>query len=220
MYLAVRGGGRLRAGKVLGVVGNYAAHRAEMHHAGPPPKEPAFFLKATSSLLPGGGDIVLPAGVGRVEHEVELAVVIGKRGRAIAPDKALGHVLGYAVLLDITARELQAKAKAAGLPWDEAKGFDTFAPISAVTPRAKVKDPHDIDLTLTVNGAVRQAGSTKQMLMQVPELVARFSRSMTLERGDVLATGTPEGVGPLVAGDRVEAEARGVGKLVCRVVQG
>jgi acylpyruvate hydrolase len=220
MFLPLRGAGKVRAGKVLGLVGNYAAHRAEMGHADAPPPEPAFFLKATTALLPGGGTIVLPRGVGRVEHEVELAVVIGKACRDVAPNDAMGHVLGYAVVLDITARELQAKAKAAGLPWDEAKGFDTFAPISRITRRAGVPDPHDVALTLKVNGAVRQQGSTKQMLLQVPGIVARLSRSMTLERGDVIATGTPEGVGPLAAGDVVEAEAEGVGSLRCRVAQG
>lgn len=218
--LELRGGGRLRCGKVLGVVGNYAKHRAEMGHRGEAPPEPAFFLKPSTSLLVGGGDIVLPAGAGRVEHEVELAVVIGERARRVTPEEALSYVLGYAVILDVTARELQARAKKEGLPWDEAKGFDTFAPISEVAPRAAVPDPQDVELTLKVNGEVRQRGSTAAMLMPVPQLVARFSRSMTLEPGDVIATGTPEGVGPLVAGDVVEAEARGVAGLRCRVVQG
>lgn len=220
MYLAVRGGGRLRAGKVVGVVGNYARHRAEMGHAPEPPGEPSFFLKPTTALLPGGGKVVLPPGVGRVEHEVELAVVIAKAGRGIAPEEALEHVFGYAVFLDITARELQAEAKARGLPWAEAKGFDTFAPISAVARRFQVKDPHDVELALGVNGEVRQQGSTKQMLVQIPEIIARISRVMTLEHGDIIATGTPDGVGPLVPGDRLEASASRVGELVCTVVEG
>lgn len=220
MFLPLRGGGKVRAGKVLGVVGNYAKHRAEMGHTPEAPPEPAFFLKPSTALLPGGGELVLPPGVGRVEHEVELAVVIGRTARRIAPEDAMRHVLGYGVILDVTARELQARAKKEGLPWDEAKGFDTFAPISRIVRRAAVPDPQDVDLQLTINGQVRQHGSTKAMLMPVPDLIARFSRSMTLERGDVIATGTPEGVGPLAPGDVVEAEASRVGRLVCRVVPG
>lgn len=220
MFLPLRGGGKVRAGKVLGVVGNYAKHRAEMGHAPEAPPEPAFFLKPSTALLPGGGELVLPPGVGRVEHEVELAVVIGRTARRVAPKDAMRHVLGYGVILDVTARELQARAKKEGLPWDEAKGFDTFAPISRIVRRAAVPDPQDVELKLTINGQVRQHGNTKAMLMPVPDLVARFSRSMTLERGDVIATGTPEGVGPLAPGDVVEAEASRVGRLVCRVVQG
>lgn len=216
----MRGGGRLRAGKVLGVVGNYAKHRVEMGQAPEAPPEPAFFLKPTSALLASGGAIVLPPGVGRVEHEVELAVIIAQRTRNVPPEDAMHSVFGYAVILDITARELQQKAKKAGLPWDEAKGFDTFAPISPVVRRMQVKDPHDLAIALKVNGEVRQQGSTKSMLMQVPDLVARLSRSMTLEHGDIIATGTPEGVGPLAAGDAVEAEVERVGKLLCTVVQG
>jgi 2-keto-4-pentenoate hydratase/2-oxohepta-3-ene-1,7-dioic acid hydratase in catechol pathway len=220
MFLRVKGGGRVRGGKVLGVVGNYAKHRAEMGHAGAPPPEPAFFLKPSTSLLSDGDDIVLPAWAGRVEHEVELAVVIGRDARHVRPERALRHVLGYGVLIDVTARELQRKAKDQGLPWDEAKGLDSFAPISAIAPARRVADPHDVELVLRVNGEVRQQGSTKAMMMQVPELVARLSRSMTLERGDVIATGTPEGVGPLAPGDRVEAEARGVASLRCSCVPG
>jgi len=227
--LRIRGGGAVPAGKVIGVVGNYALHRLEMGRAGVGPAAGQgaasegpipFFLKASSCLLPGGGDIVLPHGVGRVEHEVELAVVIGRTARRVAEADAMACVLGFAVFLDITARELQAKAKKEGMPWDEAKGFDTFGPISEVAPRAEVPDPHQVGLRLSVHGQVRQRGSTKQMQFQIPTLVARFSRAMTLERGDVIATGTPEGVGVLNPDDLVEAEAEGVGSLRCRVVAG
>lgn len=219
--LEVDGGAPVPAGKVVCLVGNYAKHRAEMGQAPDPRGEPpAFFLKPSTALLPGGGDIVLPQGVGRVEHEVELAVVIGTRGHGIAPARAMDHVLGYAVLLDMTARDLQAEAKRKGLPWDEAKGFDTFAPISKVQPRDKVPDPHSVELTLRVNGQVRQHGSTKAMMWSIPEVLARISKVMTLEPGDVIATGTPEGVGPVVAGDALEAEASGVGAMRCRAVAG
>lgn len=201
----------------MGVVGNYAAHRAEMGRAPAGPGGLGFFLKPATALLPGGGDIVLPRGIGRVDHEVELAVVVGRRARRVAPERALAHVLGYAVLLDVTARDLQERARRAGLPWAEAKGFDTFAPVSEVAPAAEVGDPHRLELALRVNGEERQRGSTAQMLVRVPEFLARLSRAMTLEGGDVVATGTPTGVGPLVPGDALEAEAERVGRLVCRV---
>jgi 2-keto-4-pentenoate hydratase/2-oxohepta-3-ene-1,7-dioic acid hydratase in catechol pathway len=220
VFLDVQGGGRLPAGKVVGLVGNYEEHRREMGHA---PRAEAeelqFFLKPTSALLPGGGRLLLPRGVGRVEHEVELAVVVGKRAQRVAPERAMEHVLGYAVMLDITARELQRKARERGLPWDEAKGFDTFAPIGTVMPRGLVPDPHALELRLDVNGQPRQRGSTAQMLVQVPQVLARVSSVMTLEPGDVIATGTPAGVGPVVPGDRLRAEAQGLAPLECVAVE-
>jgi 2-keto-4-pentenoate hydratase/2-oxohepta-3-ene-1,7-dioic acid hydratase in catechol pathway len=218
--LEIEGSSPIPAGKAVCLAGNYAKHRAEMGAPESRGEPPAFFLKPTTAVLPGGGDIVLPDGIGRVEHEVELAVVIGKVAKRVAAKDAMDHVLGYAVFLDMTARDLQAEAKRKGMPWDEAKGFDTFAPVSRVMPRSRVPDPHAIGLALRVNGELRQRGSTKSMLWQIPDVIARISRVMTLEPGDIIATGTPEGVGPVVPGDVLEASAEGVGELRCRVVKG
>lgn len=217
VHLTLTSGGQVPAGKVVGLVGNYAAHRAEMGHA-PGLDQLHFFLKPGSALLPGGGRIVLPK-VGRVEHEVELAVVIGERASRVRAEQAMRHVLGYAAGLDVTARDLQARAKRAGLPWAEAKGFDTFAPVGAVRPAGEVPDPHALDVELRVNGQPRQRGSTAQMLVRVPGIVERVSGVMTLERGDVLLTGTPAGVGPILPGDRLVARIAGLPELRCDAVE-
>ncbi len=193
---------RIPVGKILAVGRNYAEHNAEMGHAKPVP--PVLFLKPPSAIVHDGGVVTLPSGLGEVHHEVELVAVIGKAGRAIPESAALDHVLGYAIGLDLTLRDLQKEAKAKGEPWDLAKGFDGSAPISAVVPASRVGDPSNLTLTLSVNGAVRQNDSTSNMIYGVAALVAYASRWISLDRGDLLFTGTPAGVGPLVDGDRVE----------------
>ena len=196
-------GERLRVGKILAVGRNYADHNVEMGSA--PATPPVLFLKPPTALVGDGARLTLPVGFGQVHHEVEMVVVIGRRGRAIAEADAMDHVYGYAVGLDLTLRDLQNEAKKKGDPWDLAKGFDGSAPVSLVVPKAAAGDVGRLDLTLDVNGARRQSGSTAQMQHKVPALVAFASRLITLERGDLLFTGTPAGVGPIVPGDRLEA---------------
>jgi 2-keto-4-pentenoate hydratase/2-oxohepta-3-ene-1,7-dioic acid hydratase in catechol pathway len=208
---------RLRAGKVLCVARNYAAHAKE--GGGEVPAEPVFFLKPTTALIESGGTILLPPESTRVEEECELAVVLGKGGRDVPRERAMGLVLGYAVFLDITARDLQARAKAEGLPWTAAKGFDTFGPLSAVTPAKEVGDPHDLAIRLEVNGEPAQVGTTRDMVHKVPDLIARASRIMTLERGDVLATGTPAGVREIRDGDVLVGTIERVGRIEARVAR-
>jgi 2-keto-4-pentenoate hydratase/2-oxohepta-3-ene-1,7-dioic acid hydratase in catechol pathway len=198
-------------GKILAVGRNYADHIVEMGN--PPSSPPVVFLKPPSSLVPDGGEIVLPEGAGEVHHEVELVIVIGRSGRHIETDDALGHVMGYAVGLDMTLREVQAAAKKGGEPWSLAKGFDGAAPVSPVTPREQVGDGSGLEISLKVNDAVRQHGSTSQMLRSVADLVAFCSRWITLEPGDLIFTGTPAGVGPVRPGDVLEAELERVGTL-------
>jgi uncharacterized protein (TIGR00369 family) len=203
-YVVVQGSGeRLRVGKILAVGRNSADHNAEMGNARTVP--PVLFLKPPSALVHDGGIVPLPSGMGQVHHEVELVVAIGRSGRAIPESAALEHVLGYAVGLDLTLRDLQSEAKKKGEPWDLAKGFDGAAPVSLIVPRERVGDVSALALTLDVNGQRRQEGSTGQMLHGVAALVAYASRWITLERGDLLFTGTPSGVGPLVPGDSVVA---------------
>jgi acylpyruvate hydrolase len=209
-YVVVQGSGeRLRVGKILAVGRNYADHNAEMGQA--PMVPPVLFLKPPSALVHDGGVVTLPTGLGQIHHEVELVVVIGRPGRAIPEQAAFEHVLGYAVGLDLTLRDVQNEAKKKGEPWDLAKGFDGSAPVSLVVPRERAGDVSSLPLTLDVNGARRQSGSTREMLHGVAALVAYASRWITLERGDLLFTGTPSGVGPLVAGDTVAAA---LGELV------
>ena len=198
-------------GKIVAVGRNYADHVAEMGGSSATP--PVLFLKPTSALVGDGARIELPRDHGAVHHEVELVALIGRRGRAIAPADALDHVAGFAVGLDLTLRDLQAGAKSRGEPWSEAKGFDGSAPVSAVAPRAEVGDGSGLEITLAVNGEIRQQGNTSQMLRPVPDLVASCSRLMTLEPGDLIFTGTPAGVGPVAPGDVLEASVSRVGTL-------
>lgn len=205
-------GERLPVGKIVGVGRNYAEHAAEM--GAPGTGRPLLFLKPSTALVPDGGEVLLPHGAGSVHHEVELVVVIGETGKAIPAGEALRHVLGYAVGLDMTLRDLQSEAKSRGEPWCVAKGFDASAPVSAVVARDAVGDGSGLEITLDVNGERRQAGNTSQMLHGVADLVAFASRWFTLERGDLLFTGTPAGVGPVEPGDRLEARIAKVGTLV------
>ena len=196
-------GDRLRVGKILAVGRNYAAHNREMGTG--ERVDPVLFLKPPSAIVHDGGAIALPRGLGAIHHEVELVAVIGTSGRAIEPARALDHVMGYAIGIDLTLRDMQNEAKKKGEPWDLAKGFDGSAPISSVVPKERVPDPAALSLTLEVNGELKQSGSTSQMLHEVSDLVAFASKLITLERGDLLFTGTPEGVGPVVPGDVVSA---------------
>lgn len=195
--------------KILCVGRNYAAHAKELGNE--VPKEPLLFLKPHSALLGPGGTITLPPQSEKVEHEVELGVVIGRRARNVEVSDALSYVYGYTVVGDISARDLQ---KSDG-QWSRAKGFDGFCPVG---PRVVTGlDPSDLHITCRVNGATRQDGRTSQMVFPVPEIIAYASRMMTLAPGDLLVTGTPSGVGPLTPGDRLEMEIEGVGVLVCHV---
>lgn len=208
---AMRGTGELlRAGKIVAVGRNYAEHAAEM---GTPGQPPVLFLKPASSLICGVETLAIPTSLGEVHHEIELVVVIGRPGKAIAADRALEHVLGYAVGLDLTLRDVQTAAKKRGEPWTLAKGFDGAAPLSAVTARDEVGDGSGLAIRLDVNGERRQDGNTDQMIRSVAGIVTHVSSWMRLERGDLLFTGTPAGVGPLKPGDRVEARIDKVGQL-------
>ncbi|KAF5941605.1 hypothetical protein HYC85_019247 [Camellia sinensis] len=189
--------------KIVAVGRNYAAHAKELGNA--VPKEPVLFMKPTSSYLENGGTIEIPHPLESLDHEVELAVVISQKARDVSEATAMDYVGGYALALDMTAREIQASAKSAGLPWTKAKGQDTFTPISSVIPRSIVPDPHDLELWLKVDGEIRQKGSTKDMIFKIPYLISHISSIMTLLEGDVILTGTPQGVGPVKAGQKITA---------------
>ncbi|PRQ39260.1 putative acylpyruvate hydrolase [Rosa chinensis] len=189
--------------KIIGVGRNYAAHAKELGNA--VPKEPVLFLKPTSSYLENGGTIEIPHPLQSLDYEVELAVIISKKARDVPQAKSMDYVGGYALALDMTAREIQATAKSAGLPWTIAKGQDTFTPISSVLSLATVPDPDDLELWLKVDGEVRQKGSTKDMIFKIPFLISHISSIMTLLEGDVILTGTPKGVGPVKAGQKITA---------------
>ncbi len=193
------------AGKLLCIGRNYAEHADEM--AGTVPDEPMVFLKPASAVIRSGEAVRLPPQSRDVHHEVELVAVIGEGGRDISEADALDHVAGYAVGLDMTARDLQSEAKEKRHPWSVAKGFDTFAPLGPLASAEAVGDPQALTLRLTVNGEVRQEASTRHMIFPVAELVHYCSRIFTLAPGDLLYTGTPSGVGPVEDGDELEATA-------------
>lgn len=207
---------KIKPGKVICLAQNYPAHAREMKST--PPALPYFFLKPDTALIHSGEDIILPELSDEVHHEIELAVIIGKKGRHIPEDKAMSHVLGYAVFLDLTARDIQREGKKTSRPFGVAKSFDTFAPISDVMPAEKVGGPMSLTLHLEVNGEVRQHGSTSSMLFGVGYLISFLSRIMTLNRGDIIATGTPHGVSEIREGDSIYAEIDGVGALRHHVV--
>ncbi|KAI0748432.1 hypothetical protein C8Q80DRAFT_1219586 [Daedaleopsis nitida] len=187
--------------KIVAVGRNYSEHAKELNNA--VPKEPILFLKPTTSYVPSGGNVEIPEGV-LAHYEVELGVVVSKRGRDIPEAEAESYVAGYALAVDMTARNLQEEIKAKRLPWTVAKGFDTFTPISSYIPRELVADAAALGLVLKVNGTVKQDGNTKDMLFSIPRLIQHISTIMTLEEGDLILTGTPSGVGPVVPGDKVE----------------
>jgi uncharacterized protein (TIGR00369 family) len=209
--VTTRDGSTLRVGKILAVGRNYAAHIDEM--GGQRGVPPVLFLKPPTAIVADGGTVRLPAGLGEVHHEVELVVVIGKSGRAIPEAQALDHVLGYAVGLDMTLRDVQAAAKAKGDPWTLSKGFDTSAPVSAVVGQSEAGDGSGLGIRLDVNGKRRQEANTSSMIHSVAALVAFASKLITLEPGDLIFTGTPAGVGPVQPGDVLEASIDRVGSL-------
>lgn len=215
-YVTLRASGeRLRVGKIVAVGRNYADHVREMGNA--PTAPPVLFLKPASALVHDGEAIVLPRGAGEVHHEVELVAVIGRAAKRVPAERAAEHVLAYGVGLDMTLRDAQAAAKSKGEPWAVSKGFDTSAAISSVVPAAEVGDGAGLAIALEVNGEVRQQASTSAMLRGVAELVEYASSAMRLERGDLLFTGTPAGVGPVRPGDRLEARIDRIGALRVRV---
>jgi 2-keto-4-pentenoate hydratase/2-oxohepta-3-ene-1,7-dioic acid hydratase in catechol pathway len=191
--------------KIICVGRNYRAHAKELGHE--VPAEPLLFFKPPSAIVAPGEPIVLPAASERVDHEAELGVVIGKRCRDVSEERALSHVFGYTAVNDVTARDLQKKDG----QWARAKGFDSFCPVGPIV--VTKLDPQALRVRCRVNGAVRQDGATADMIFSIARIVSYVSGIMTLEPGDLIATGTPEGVGALAAGDVVEVDVESVGIL-------
>ena len=197
----------MRPTKIVCVGRNYVEHARELGNE--MPEQPLLFLKPPSAIIASGEPIILPPESQRVEHEAELAVIIGRRCSRVSQQEALEYVEAYAPLNDVTARDLQ---RADG-QFTRGKGFDTFCPIGSPVPAAQVGDPTRLEVIGRVNGEVRQRGTVSQMAFPIPLLIEYISAIMTLEPGDVIATGTPAGVGPIVQGDLVEVEIPGVGIL-------
>lgn len=191
-------------GKLVCLARSYKKHAQEMKSD--LPKEPVIFLKPASSVIFNGDTIKIPKMSKCIHHEVELGIVIGEKCKNILKKDAQNYVLGYLVALDITARDIQTEFKKKGWPWGIAKCFDTFAPISEVVLKEDVSNPQNLDISLKVNGEVRQSSNTRFMIFSIEEIIEFISKVMTLEPGDLIMTGTPEGVGEIVKGDVLEAK--------------
>ena len=201
---------------------NYAAHAREMGFD--PDREPPFFFAKPADAIVLCADPAKPTAVPyppatkNFHHEMELVAAIGKGGADIAVDKALEHVWGYAAGLDMTRRDIQFAMRDKGRPWDMGKGFDHSAPCSPLAPAAKIGHPKSGRIELKVNGQTKQKADLKELIWSVPETVSYLSGLVRLEPGDLIYTGTPEGVGPVVKGDRLEGEIEGVGRFACTIV--
>ncbi|MGV3553443.1 fumarylacetoacetate hydrolase family protein [Rhizobium sp.] len=195
---------------------NFAEHAIEMGHD--PDREPPFFFqKNPDTLVLPGSDFPYPAETRDVHHEVEMVVALRDGGDNIPLDRALDCVFGYAVGLDMTRRDLQGEAKKAGRPWEVGKAFEHAAPCGPIHPAAEIGHPGKGAVWLKVNGAVRQTGDLDQMIWKVPEMISYLSRLFTLRAGDLIFSGTPAGVGPIVAGNVMVAHVEGVDEVTFRV---
>ncbi|MGP4804182.1 fumarylacetoacetate hydrolase family protein [Agrobacterium cavarae] len=196
---------------------NYADHAIEMGHD--PSREPPFFFqKNPDNLLPTGQDFPYPPLSSNVHYEVECVVALKSGGSNISVDGALDHVWGYGVGIDMTRRDMQDGLKKMGRSWEGAKAFEFSAPISPLVPASKIGHPDKGAVWLDVNGARKQSGDLDQMIWKTAEIIAELSKVFTLAAGDVIMTGTPAGVGPVVKGDTMECGVDGVGKLTVKVV--
>ena len=203
---------RFPVNRIYCVGRNYAEHAREMGHD-PDREPPFFFMKAPSSIVQSGATIGYPVGTKDVHHEIEMVVALAKGGKNIPVDKALEHVFGYGVGLDMTRRDIQGEAKKMGRPWEMGKSFDESAPVSAIKPAARIGHPAKGAIWLKVNGQVKQQGDLAMQIWNVQEQINYLSNLITLEPGDLIFSGTPAGVGPVKAGDKLEGHVDGVGEL-------
>lgn len=200
---------------------NYLDHINEMDIPGIPaqkPETPVVFLKPTTALLTKSNIVQIPVFRGKpisndLQNEVELVIAVGKGGVDISQSSAFDHVLGYAVGIDFTLRDIQTEAKKKGLPWEVAKGFRTSSPVSSITEKAEVGDPGKLNITLRVNGVVKQSANTSEMIFKIRFIIHYLSSIFGLKHGDIIFTGTPAGVCRLNPGDEIQAEIEKVGKL-------
>jgi fumarylpyruvate hydrolase len=213
----VGSGARFPVHRIYCIGRNYADHAKEMG-ATADRAQPVFFLKPADAIVAEGGEVPYPSGTADLHHEVEMIVALASGGRDIPVERALDHVFGYGVGLDLTRRDLQAAAKAKGLPWDAAKAFDRSAPVSALRRADEIRHPRTGRLTFSVNGTLRQRADIADMLMTVPEILHELSKLWELVPGDLVFTGTPAGVAALARGDRFRAELEGIAALEGRII--
>ena len=205
-----------RPSKIIGLGRNYLGHAKETGLS--VADEPIIFAKAPSSIIGPGADIVYPPVVTRLDPETELGFVIGRRAKDVPEDSAMEYVAGYTIVNDVTARDMQMRDVEEGKAWFRTKSFDTFTPMGPYLVLVdEIEDPHDLRISLRVNGEVRQDSTTALCIFKIPEIIQNITTFMTLEPGDVVATGTPEGIAPLQRGDVLECAITGLGTLVNQV---
>ena len=213
----VAGGGLFPIRRIFCVGQNYAAHTREM--GGDPNREPPFFFtKPADAIVTGGADAPFPSLTQNLHHEIELVVAISSGGANIPAAEAESHIYGYAAGLDLTRRDLQAQARENRKPWDMSKGFDFSAPLGLIHPAARIGHPKAGRIALKVNEYLRQNGDLADLIWSVPEVVAALSTYVALAPGDLIFTGTPSGVGPILRGEVLEGEIDGVGTVKTRIV--
>lgn len=206
---------RISVSKVLCLGLNYQEHIAEMKSE--KPDEPVVFMKPPSAIIHNKQSIVIPSFSKDVHHEVEIVIAMGKSGKNIPKEKAMEYIFGFGVGIDVTLRDIQSEAKKKGRPWLVSKGFDTSSPISDFYHKKYFKDLNDIELKLSVNDEIKQHGNSRDLIFKFNEIVSYLSTIFTLNRGDIIFTGTPSGVGAIKSGDKIKAELNDVASLEVRV---
>ena len=209
--------------KIICLGRNYLDHAKEMKAQ--IPKSPVFFAKTVNTLVTDGNPIIYPRILfdnqeyNQVDHEVELAIIISQTCKNIQPEHAYKFIAGYSIFLDITARKMQISDRNINLPWYRSKNFDTFGPIGPkIVPYSEIKDPHNLNIELKINGELRQESNTKHMLFKIPDILAYLSKFVTFFKGDIIATGTPSGVGPIHPGEVIEASIEQIGAITHQVI--
>jgi len=217
------GGTKIKPSKIICLGRNYLDHIKETNAQ--VPTEPIFFIKTINTLITDNKPIIFPKicyesqKYKRVDHEVELAFIMFQTGKNIAARFAFDYIQGYSIFLDITARDMQTWDRNKKLPWYRSKNFDSFGPIGPkIIPCSEINDPHNLNIQLKVNGEIRQKSNTKHMLFRIPEMVEYISKFITLKRGDIIATGTPSGIGSIVPGDLIEASIDKIGKITHQII--
>jgi 2-keto-4-pentenoate hydratase/2-oxohepta-3-ene-1,7-dioic acid hydratase in catechol pathway len=209
--------------KIICIGRNYLEHAKELNS--PVPTEPVFFVKTLNSIITEGRPIIYPRilyeneDFKRVDHEVELAFIMQKTCKKIKSATAYDFIQGFSIFLDITARKMQIFDRNKNLPWYRSKNFDTFSVIGPrVVPLNEITNPHNLNIELKIDGVVKQSSNTKHMIFKIPYLLEYLSRFITLEKGDIIATGTPSGVGPIEPGNKIEASIEKIGTITHQVV--
>jgi 2-keto-4-pentenoate hydratase/2-oxohepta-3-ene-1,7-dioic acid hydratase in catechol pathway len=202
-----------RPPKIIALGRNYALHAKESE--APVPEEPIIFGKSNSSVIGPNATIFIPTDIGRIDHEVELGVVIGKTATRVRAEQAYEYVAGYMIVLDITARDLQRSDIEKHQPWYRSKNFDTFTPIGPwVVTADEIPPPIELDIELSVNGKIRQHANTRDMIFDVATTIEFITKYITLEVGDIISMGTPEGIGPIQDGDQIVSRIERIGEMV------